>query len=38
MSCNEIMRMGILSFFHAYFKHLSACFSGTKPDFDDTSP
>lgn len=25
-------------FFHAYFKHISACFSSTKPDFDDTSP
>lgn len=32
------MSMGILSFFHAYFKHISAYFSGTKPDFDDTSP
>ena len=31
------MSMGLLSFFHAYFKHISACFSGTKPDFDDTS-
>ena len=25
-------------FFHAYFKHISACFFSTKPDFDDTSP
>ena len=32
------MSMGLLSFFHAYFKHISAYFSGTKPDFDDTSP
>lgn len=32
------MSMGILSFFHAYFKHISAYFSGTNPDFDDTSP
>ena len=32
------MSMGFLSFFHAYFKHISACFSSTKPDFDDTSP
>lgn len=31
------MSMGFLSFFHAYFKHISAYFSGTKPDFDDTS-
>ena len=29
---------GFLSFFYAYFKHISAYFSGTKPDFDDTSP
>lgn len=32
------MSMGFLSFFHAYFKHISAYFSSTKPDFDDTSP
>lgn len=32
------MSMGLLSFFHAYFKHISAYFSSTKPDFDDTSP
>ena len=32
------MSMGFLSFFHAYFKHISACFFSTKPDFDDTSP
>ena len=32
------MSMVFLSFFHAYFKHISAYFSGTKPDFDDTSP
>lgn len=31
------MSMVFLSFFHAYFKHISAYFSGTKPDFDDTS-
>lgn len=32
------MSMFFLSFFHAYFKHISAYFSSTKPDFDDTSP
>ena len=32
------MSMGILSFSHAYFKRISAYFSSTKPDFDDTSP
>ena len=32
------MSMVFLSFFHAYFKHISAYFSSTKPDFDDTSP
>ena len=41
------MSISILSFFpwawvfylfYAYFKHISAYFSGTKPDFDDTSP
>ena len=32
------MSMSILSFFYANFKHISAYFSSTKPDFDDTSP
>ena len=41
------MSISILSFFpwawvfylfYAYFKHISAYFSSTKPDFDDTSP
>ena len=32
------MSMSFLSFFYAYFKHISAYFSSTKPDFDDTSP
>ena len=32
------MSMSFLSFFYAYFKHISACFFSTKPDFDDTSP
>ena len=32
------MSMGMLSFSHAYFKRISAYFSSTKPDFDDTSP
>lgn len=29
---------GFLSISHAYFKRISAYFSGTKPDFDDTFP
>ena len=29
---------GSFIFFYAYFEHISACFSSTKPDFDDTSP
>ena len=35
---NFPMSMSILSFFYANFKHISAYFSSTKPDFDDTSP